>query len=50
MPDIRNTLMTFSFRSVLSSWKPVEAGYNTAPVALRVVRGDEKGTQSQMRQ
>jgi hypothetical protein len=27
----------------------VEAGQNTSTVALRVVRGDEKGTQSQMR-
>jgi hypothetical protein len=28
----------------------MEAGENTSTVALRVVRGDEKGTQSQMRQ
>jgi hypothetical protein len=36
--------------SPVASMGRVEAGKNTSTVALRVVRGDEKGTQSQMRQ
>jgi hypothetical protein len=36
--------------SKLSLSSRLEAGYNTSSATLRVVGGDEKGTQSQMRQ